>query len=104
MPMRHASKTEFEPAAARRVSVLLPFPLGTAYDYRLPPDMTLTPGDFVSVPLGRRAVTGVVWGDGDPAGVADGRLKDMSCRVAMLRMHRDGLIELPAPRRRNGNP
>ena len=26
-----------------------------------------------------------------------GRLKEMSCRVAMLRMHRDGLIELPAP-------
>jgi len=30
----------------------------------------------------------------------DGSLKDMSCRVALLRMHRDGLIELPAPRRR----
>jgi hypothetical protein len=26
----------------------------------------------------------------------DGGLKDMSCRVAMLRMHRDGLIQLPA--------
>ena len=25
----------------------------------------------------------------------DGNLKDMSCRVAMLRMHRNGLIELP---------
>ena len=30
----------------------------------------------------------------------DGSLKDMSCRVALLRMHREGLIELPAPRRR----
>ena len=29
----------------------------------------------------------------------DGGLKDMSCRVAMLRMHRGGLIQLPAPRR-----
>jgi hypothetical protein len=29
---------------------------------------------------------------------ADGGLKDMSCRVAMLRMHRDGLIQLPPPR------
>ncbi len=29
----------------------------------------------------------------------DGGLKDMSARVAMLRMHRDGLIELPPPRR-----
>ena len=27
----------------------------------------------------------------------------MSCRVAMLRMHRDGLIPLPAPRRRHSN-
>lgn len=27
----------------------------------------------------------------------DGGLKDMSCRVALLRMHRDGLITLPAP-------
>ena len=29
---------------------------------------------------------------------SDGGLKDMSCRVALLRMHREGLIELPAPR------
>ena len=34
---------------------------------------------------------------------ANGQLKDMSCRVAMLRMHRDGLIPLPAPRRRHSN-
>ncbi len=31
---------------------------------------------------------------------ADGGLKDMSCRVAMLRMEADGLITLPAPRRK----
>jgi hypothetical protein len=29
----------------------------------------------------------------------DGKLKDMSCRVAMLRMHKDGLIQLPPPTR-----
>ena len=34
---------------------------------------------------------------------ANGQLKDMSCRVAMLRMHRDRLIPLPAPRRRHSN-
>lgn len=33
----------------------------------------------------------------------DGRLKDMSCRVAMIRMDRDGLIRLPAPLGKNGN-
>lgn len=32
-----------------------------------------------------------------------GGLKDMSCRVAMLRMEKDGLIELPPPQNRNGN-
>jgi hypothetical protein len=34
---------------------------------------------------------------------ADGGLKEMSCRVAMLRMHEDGLICLPPPQRSNGN-
>jgi hypothetical protein len=29
----------------------------------------------------------------------NGELKQMSCRVAMLRMHEDGLIQLPSPRR-----
>jgi len=33
----------------------------------------------------------------------DGKLKDMSCRVAMLRMHRDGLILLP-PSTRSKKP
>jgi hypothetical protein len=33
----------------------------------------------------------------------DGHFKEMSCRVALLRMHRDGLIVLPAPQKRNVN-
>jgi hypothetical protein len=33
----------------------------------------------------------------------DGRSKEMSCRVAMLRMERDGLITLPRPEKGNGN-
>lgn len=33
----------------------------------------------------------------------DGRRKDMSARVALGRMHDDGLIVLPAPRNGNGN-
>jgi hypothetical protein len=33
----------------------------------------------------------------------DGRRKDMSCRVAMLRMEKDGLIRLPPPLKGNGN-
>ena len=34
---------------------------------------------------------------------ADGRSKQMSCRVALLRMQADGLIALPPPRNGNGN-
>ena len=33
----------------------------------------------------------------------NGRRKEMSCRVAMLRMERDGLIRLPRPQKGNGN-
>ena len=33
----------------------------------------------------------------------DGRLKDMSCRVALLRMEKDELITLPPPANGNGN-
>ena len=33
----------------------------------------------------------------------DGKLKDMSCRVAMLRMQDDELLVLPPPLKRNGN-
>ena len=33
----------------------------------------------------------------------DGRSKEMSCRVAMLRMERDGFFRLPRPEKGNGN-
>jgi hypothetical protein len=33
----------------------------------------------------------------------DGKLKEMSCRVAMIRMHNDGLIQLPPPLLKNHN-
>jgi hypothetical protein len=33
----------------------------------------------------------------------NGTLKDMSCRVALLRMHREGLIQLPPPRQGHNN-
>jgi len=33
----------------------------------------------------------------------DGGLKEMSCRVALLRMQDDGLVQLPPPRQANGN-
>jgi primosomal protein N' (replication factor Y) len=47
----------------RRVAVLLPYPLGP-YDYSVPPEMDLSAGDYVVVPLGPREILGVVWGEG----------------------------------------
>ncbi len=34
---------------------------------------------------------------------ADGGFKEMSCRMAMLRLHREGLIRLPPPCNRQGS-
>src|SRR5260370_11954451 len=77
MSERHASSAAAlttRSELARRVSVLLPLPLGGAYDYRLPDEMTLAPGDFVVVPLGTREIIGVVW-DAELGDVADAKLK-----------------------------
>ena len=41
--------------------VLLPLALESAYSYIVPPEMTLSPGSYVAVPLGPRTVIGVVW-------------------------------------------
>ncbi len=41
--------------------VLTPVAVDTAYSYKIPAGLTLAPGDFVTVPLGTREVTGVVW-------------------------------------------
>jgi primosomal protein N' (replication factor Y) len=45
------------------VDVLVPVALDHAYSYRVPGSLHLEPGDLVSVPLGARAATGVVWAD-----------------------------------------
>lgn len=47
--------------------------------------------------VARRVCTALGWHD------TLGRPKLMSCRVGLLRLHRAGLIALPAPRNRNGN-
>ncbi len=41
--------------------VLIPVAVDIAYSYRVPPDMSVAPGDFVIVPLGTREAAGVVW-------------------------------------------
>ena len=50
--------------AGDRISVMLPLPLGDAYDYVVPSGLELAEGDFVTVPLGKRELNGVVWGPG----------------------------------------
>ena len=59
--------------------MLLPIPLGTAYDYRVPNGLNLAVGDMVRVPLGSRFISGVVWGKGESK-VQDNRLKDIIAR------------------------
>ncbi len=73
MPDRHARCA----AQTVRVRVLLPLPLGSAYDYAAPPEMALSPGSFVRVPLGPRDVAGVVW-DGETGAVSEAKLKEVA--------------------------
>src|ERR1700754_4224459 len=66
------------PAAATFVDVLVPVALDHAYSYRAPADLELAPGDLVSVPLGARQATGVVWADDvEVRAVLHNRLKDV---------------------------
>lgn len=71
-----------------RVAVLLQLPVEGAYDYRVPEDVTLSVGDLVEVPLGRRFDTGVVWGPGE-GDVDEAKVKDV--------VHRLDLPRLPGP-------
>jgi len=62
------------------VGVLLPLALFQAYDYLVPDGMSLARGDVVTVPLGRRSVTGVVWGAGT-GDVAPEKLKEVTAHL-----------------------
>lgn len=50
--------------SGQRVEVLLPRPFDHGFDYRVPEGMAVGAGDYVTVPLGRQRLVGVVWGDG----------------------------------------
>ena len=64
--------------ARRVVDVLVPVALDRAYSYRVPEALSLAPGDVVSVPLGARETTAVVWADNPkPNPRLDNRLKDV---------------------------
>ena len=64
--------------ARRVVDVLVPVALDRAYSYRVPDALALAPGDIVSVPLGAREATAVVWAENPkPNPRLDNRLKDV---------------------------
>lgn len=68
---------------ARRVQVLVPYPLSRAYDYLLPAGMSVQPGDYVRVPLGKRDTGGVVWSLASDAAVDPSKLKPVLQHYAM---------------------
>jgi primosomal protein N' (replication factor Y) len=64
--------------AKRVVDVLVPVALDRPYSYRAPAELDLAPGDIVTVPLGPRETTGVVWAENaKPNPRLDNRLKDV---------------------------
>src|SRR5689334_10846485 len=68
--------------APRIVDVLVPVALDHAYSYRAPPELNLSVGDIVAVPLGPRDSVGVVWAD--DVAVRPGlhnRLKDVEAKL-----------------------
>jgi primosomal protein N' (replication factor Y) len=69
----------------KTIRVLLPLPLGDAYDYRVPEGMVVVPGHFVGVPLGKRETVGVVWGEGSGE-VAPEKLRDVIAVLPALPM------------------
>ncbi|RFD19224.1 primosomal protein N', partial [Komagataeibacter melaceti] len=65
MPHRNPSQAELLPTpTGRRVRVMLTLPFAGPLDYLLPARLAgAGPGDIVTVPLGRRTETGVIWDD-----------------------------------------
>lgn len=57
-------------------SVLVPYPVDKAYSYALPDGVEAQAGDYVTVPLGKREVPGVVWGEAQDR-VAPSKLKSV---------------------------
>ncbi|MCW5752480.1 MAG: primosomal protein N' [Alphaproteobacteria bacterium] len=67
-------------APLERVAVLLPLPLAGPYDYAVPDDLDLKPGELVIVPLGGHERPGIVWGRASGE-VAEEKLKRVAARI-----------------------
>src|SRR6202051_43241 len=75
--------------AKRVVDVLVPVALDRAYSYRVPETLEIAPGDIVSVPLGAREATAVVWAENPtPNPRLDNRLKDVEEKLEVPPLRR----------------
>lgn len=74
-----------ENTVVKTLRVLLPLPLADAYDYSVPEGKAFEPGAFVVVPLGKREIVGVVWGEGT-GDVATHKLRDIAGQLPALPM------------------
>jgi primosomal protein N' (replication factor Y) len=63
--------------SSHRVPVLLGYPFPGPFDYRVPPELEVHPGDVVLVPLNRREEVGVVWDGPSDHSVPDRKLKPL---------------------------
>ena len=77
-------KPVLQPQNSRRV--LVPFPVDKAYDYALPDGLEAQPGDYVVVPLGKREIPGIVWGDAEGTVVPE-KLKSVVARYELPPLH-----------------
>jgi len=74
----------------RVVDVLVPVALDRAYSYRVPRGVDLQPGEVVSVPLGVREVTAVVWAaNPNPDPRLHNRLKDVGDKLEVPRLREE---------------
>ena len=79
---RDAESLLFGPdSSAARVPVMLPYPFPGPFDYRVPADLPVAPGDVVLVPLNRREEVGVVWDGASGTDVPDHKLKPLIARL-----------------------
>lgn len=75
----------------RRVRVLLPLAAGDMYDYRAPDSLDVEIGHFVTVPLGKREVTGVVWEEAADSDLAEDRMKDVLSLLPCAKLPTDSI-------------